>query len=229
MYCQHVWCPASVLRPYMDGASDFVWYEFYLRTYAREMWVENYRGFIRVEYQQTQDEMNGDREDIASTLLFRETYEHGRARCRTPVSRKDKYGKLSAFGYGFGPCFRTMSDIYYGNNGEAISIIKTQDWITKIPPSSVEKNVIYPTALDGIIHIILPGLFMGGKSIIPTLWSRQESTRCGYQTSYCIKRRVVTSRSTQNPELADFAWPNRTSLLWMPFRTKLASSSKAYK
>ena len=113
--------------------------------------------------------MNGDREDIASTLLFSETYEHGRARCRTPVSRKDMYGKLSAFGYGFGPCFRTMSDVHYGDDGEAISIIKTQDWITKVPPSSVAKHVIHPTALDGIIHTILPGLSMGGKSRIPTL------------------------------------------------------------
>ena len=79
------------------------------------------------------------------------------------------YEKLSALEYGFGPYFRTLNEVYCNDDGEAISLIKSRDWTTKNPSSSVAKHVIHPTALDGIFQTIFPGLSRGGKDKIPTL------------------------------------------------------------
>lgn len=157
------------LRRYTDDKNDFVWHEFCLRTYTRATWVENCRGFIGVECQNSQDEVDGGRQDKESLLLLRQSYVDGRARCNTPVITKYLYEKLSAFGYGFGPYFRTLTEIYCNDDGEATSIIDCRDWTTKVPSSSVAKHVIHPTALDGIFQTIFSGLSQGGKIKIPTL------------------------------------------------------------
>lgn len=157
------------LRPCADEGKSFLWHEFRLCTYTHTTWVENCRGFVGVEYQKSQDEVDGGREDRESLLLSRQTYVDGRARCITPVTTKDFYQKLSAFGYGFGPCFQTLTEIYCNDDGEATSLMRSRDWTTKIPSCSVAKHVIHPTALDGIFQTIFSGLSSGGKNEIPTL------------------------------------------------------------
>ena len=157
------------LQPYADEGKNFVWHEFRLRTYTYDTWVENCRGFIGIEHQQSQDEVDGGQQDRESLLLSRQSYVDGRARCITPVTTKDMYEKLSEFGYGFGPCFRTLTEVYCNDDGEATSLIRPRDWTAKVPSCSVAKHVIHPTALDGIFQTIFSGLSSGGKNKIPTL------------------------------------------------------------
>ena len=157
------------LRPCTDDKMISVWHEFILRTYTRDTWVENCRGFIKVESQESEDEVDGGREERESLVLTRQKHKDGRVRCDKSVPAKEVYKKLSASGYGYGPCFRTLTEISCNEDGEATAIVDPRDWTRKIPTSSVAKHVIHPTTLDGIFQSIFPGLSRGGKNTIPTL------------------------------------------------------------
>ncbi|KAF4624686.1 hypothetical protein G7Y89_g13484 [Cudoniella acicularis] len=150
-----------------NNDDSFIWYDFRLYTNQNNTWVENCRGQVGVEYKESQDELGTSKENDLETAGTQ--YLDRASRCDKRASENYFYQKLGNSGLNFGPCFQTLHDLSYNDNGEACSTISLRDWAFKIPGSTIAEHVIHPTTLDGIFQTIFVGLSKGGNNAIPTL------------------------------------------------------------
>lgn len=141
--------------------SDFVLY-----VYSKEEWAQVCQGTITTEY--ARDEL--DVADVAELdheqSRLREDFAESARRCKEPVDSKQFYENLAIFGFGFGPTFRGLHQIYYNDTGEATARLSLDDWTTKISSDILKDHVIHPTDLDCVLQLGMAALTRG--SWVPT-------------------------------------------------------------
>lgn len=146
----------------------YAWYNFQLFTFQNNSWVLNCKDQIGAEYDDIQDQRGVSLSSKKPTSI--EQYSLGKqTTCIATTETEKYYEKLATFGLEFGPSFRTLDTISYNNDGESIAFINNQAWKQNITRTAISKHVIHPTALDGVLQVILVALSKGGTEPIPTL------------------------------------------------------------
>ena len=81
------------------------------------------------------------------------------------------YENIETFGFGFGPTFQSLHDVFYSESGKATATIQLHEWMAKVPADArdIQQHVIHPTALDGMFHLTVAAITRGGWSAIPTM------------------------------------------------------------
>jgi len=81
------------------------------------------------------------------------------------------YENFSAFGLVFGPTFRSLEEVSYSDNGEAIANIRLHAWKEKVSPDNkeIQQHVMHPTALDGVFQLTVAAFTRAGWIPIPTM------------------------------------------------------------
>ena len=198
-----------VLRPHSDEIKGVVWHEFRLMSFSSDEWVKNCKGIIGMEHEKSQDEVDRGRRSREFQVVARHTYEEGRARRSMPIEREHLYQKLSALGYGFGPCFQTLNGVHCNEYGEATAVIRTRDWHIKMPTSMIAQHVIHPTALDGIFQTIFAGLSHGGmkrlSTLVPTRVEEMWVSNGLLQEGGNVELNVYSKSDESGPRLANSA------------------------
>lgn len=160
------------LRPRkVDGPASAVWNDFRLYMLSNNEWVENCRGTIITEYDETEAEVGSGREAQESKKRYKDTYNKATKECVSKVDSKQMYENLETFGFGFGQTFQSLHDTFYSESGKATATIQLNDWMNKVPADAkdIQQHVIHPTALDGVFHLTVAAITRGGWSPIPTM------------------------------------------------------------
>jgi hypothetical protein len=143
---------------------DVTWFRFTLASYVDKKWVENCRGRVGVEYASDYAEVDGGREAKEKQIYQQELHQRAIGACLQPVVAPKFYSGLETNGYNFGPSFQTLQDIHIGSN-EAIANVKIYSDLRV----ALDKHVIHPTTLDGLMHLIFTSLTSGGELTIATM------------------------------------------------------------
>ena len=143
---------------------------FHLYSYSTNEWVEICRGSIITEY------VTDSGKDDTAVFPFhnvRQQLETSMSRCKKALDPQDLYENLATFGFWFGPSFRMLKNVHFGNDYAATATVDPREWVTKIPESHlVQDHVIHPTALDAMLHLTVVALTNGTwepvKTMVPT-------------------------------------------------------------
>ena len=131
-----------------DIASDFDRYSFRLHIRNGTEWIESARGTAVVEYKNSTRPIDHGQEEDLRNRTFRQLYLDVISSPGRDVEASKLYEILKTVGLGLGPTFKTMDNIFYTNNNEAVADITPWTWSeydlqTHIP-------LIHPTTLDAI-------------------------------------------------------------------------------
>lgn len=144
---------------------------FHLYSYATDEWVEICRGSIITEYA-------ADSEKDETAVAFpsrdlRQRLETSISRCKKILDPQDLYENLASFGFWFGPSFRMLKNVCFGNDYAATATVDPREWMTKVSGSHlVQDHVIHPIALDAVLHLTVVALSNGTwepvRTMVPT-------------------------------------------------------------
>ncbi|KAL8706496.1 MAG: hypothetical protein Q9201_000481 [Fulgogasparrea decipioides] len=160
------------LRPEkIQGASISERSEFRLYMVSNHEWIENCRGTITLEYEEDENEVDRGYEAREARSRHKEVFAHGQKHCNLHVDATQMYDNLSAFGFGFGPTFKSLDEVSYSDDGEATASIKLHAWKNKMPAGTrnIQPHVIHPTALDEVFHLTVAAITRGGWAPIRTM------------------------------------------------------------
>ncbi|KAL8909850.1 MAG: hypothetical protein Q9171_004837 [Xanthocarpia ochracea] len=145
--------------------------EFRLYMVSNDEWIENCHGIITTEYDEDEVEVDRGFESRHRLTQQRDAFARGVRRCDKEVDSLQMYSNLNQFGFGFGPTFQTLEQVYYDDEGEATATINLHAWKERVPAENraIQRHVIHPTALDGVFHLTLTAITRGGWVSIPTM------------------------------------------------------------
>lgn len=163
------------LQIYMHGANDTSdktssWSQFRICTYENAQWVENCRGSIKVEYEETDLDGRVAQSKEASLLQshYKQVWEEKQQSCTRPISGEKVYQHYKTIGMDYGPHFQALQHIKFNECGEATAEVATFDWSSQEDAPYVQEHVIHPVTLDAAAQLIFLALTHGTKRVIPT-------------------------------------------------------------
>ncbi|KAB5584987.1 fatty acid synthase S-acetyltransferase [Coniochaeta sp. 2T2.1] len=175
------------MRPYADSTSLVAssWYEFELRSFEMNGWIEHCRGLIQTEYEVPYTPVDNGLEDRLFAQQCAETVRHAEQTCREEVQVKQLYEILQTVGFDFGPTFQNMSDVRIDEGRNSVATVTPPDIRSKMPYGYLHPFHIHPTTLDGVIQSVVVAMTKGGKEIgdvmIPTsfreLWITSDTEK----------------------------------------------------
>lgn len=135
--------------------------EFRLCTYENGNWAENCRGTIRVEYEESQTEVDRGKEAREELRNVRQIHEEASRSCTKVVESRYMYQRLRDCGYQYGPTFQPLEQLRCSDRVEATAEVKLLQW--PLP------HIIHPSSLDGVLQLMFTALTKGGTNTIPTM------------------------------------------------------------
>ncbi|PYH88158.1 ketoacyl-synt-domain-containing protein [Aspergillus ellipticus CBS 707.79] len=133
-------------------------FHLYFRTSAD--WVETCHGTVVTHYKP---------ETSPADPKLEARLRHIFPRCTRWIDSSALYENLAKYGFGFGPAFQTLRNVYYNQAGEATALIDPRDWTAKVKDSHlVQDHVIHPTALDALLHLTAVGESSGSWEPLAT-------------------------------------------------------------
>ena len=143
------------------------WREFILYSFEAGDWVQNCRGYIKVDGGSPQKMVGSDLSQ--STISEHEpAFAKADLACRHSVTSEKFYSLLKDCGIDYGPSFQRLENISCGTHQDAIAEVK----IFEEPQGPYKQwavpHVVHPTTLDAIAHSMYVGLTDGAAHTIPT-------------------------------------------------------------
>jgi hypothetical protein len=135
-------------------------YDFRLYMYDEGEWAQCSRGSLAVEY-----------EEADSEFCQRVFEEHRKTQqlCKSAVVHDDFYLNLCNAELDYGPLFRVVDEIRYGEENRGIGDIDTQRAQLETGGTHNSPCLIHPATLDCIFQIAFLGITQGSQIEIPTL------------------------------------------------------------
>lgn len=156
------------------------WLEFRLCSLENDDWSENCRGSIRVKYQAASGAVDRGRESSEELALCQGIDERLSHSCAKTFEPSQLYETLKQSGFGFGHAFQPLKNGFWNDMNEVKSDIILYQWPASEYP---QHHIVHPTTLDGILHLSLAALSLGGhKSIstsVPTLLRKMWIAKSG--------------------------------------------------
>ncbi|CAG9952668.1 unnamed protein product [Clonostachys rosea f. rosea IK726] len=143
--------------------------DFYLAANINDEWKEICSGTIVLDYI---EKSKGIYHDEQHVLKYQEDtrarFDEIFSKCSANTPRHRFYDMGKAMGYDFGPTFQTVHNLSYDPTGRhAAGTIILDEWMEKTKKSQVQKHVIHPTALDGILQMVAALNSKGGTVMGP--------------------------------------------------------------
>jgi hypothetical protein len=135
-------------------------YDFRLYMYDQGEWAQCSRGSLAVEYQEP---------DSGFSHSVFEDHRETQELCKSEVVHDDFYSNLRNAGLDYGPLFRIVDNICYGEENRGIGEIDTQRTLSLSGGTPKSLCHIHPAALDCIFQTAFLGISRGGQKEIPTL------------------------------------------------------------
>lgn len=159
------------LRP-MNDASDrsSSWSSFRICMYESAQWIENCRGSIKVEYEETGNEGSTAQREEANfrQAHFEKLWEERQRECSQTITAEKTYQHFFDIGMGYGRAFQALRNLKYNAHGEAMAEVITFDWTSGEEMHSAQDHVIHPVTLDAAAQLIYLALTDGATKTIPT-------------------------------------------------------------
>ncbi|KAI1771759.1 putative polyketide synthase [Hypoxylon cercidicola] len=150
------------LRPRSQSGTEF---EFTIQTWSNDNWLLNCRGFVSVEYPETDNwkrkGISSQRQDVAKSL------ETIISNCDTPIDAQRMYSFLKGCGLEYGSHFQGAQRQHHDGIKEAASNVR----LFKPHNNDLEalqSHVIHPASLDTVIHLCFTALTSGGTRPMAT-------------------------------------------------------------
>ena len=157
------------MRPITDvSEKTFKWSEYRLCTCEDGQWVENCRGSIQVEYDESSVEVDRGTEAELRNEHYKNLMEERSKVCTGTIDPERLYQHFQSIGMGYGPAFQALENISFGGEGEAIAEVRTFDWSAHETANYVQPHVLHPVTLDAAAQLIFLALTKGGKHLIST-------------------------------------------------------------
>ncbi|KAI0544367.1 polyketide synthase [Xylaria curta] len=156
------------LRPCVgaDSLHGIGWNEFQLFTLAGDEWIENCRGYVRLEYmEEASRTVNGFQKLLQANIPNGVIEEHDGLRT---ISKEQVYNTFKNCGNIFGPQFQTLEEIWVGPNSMTRATVKNPIRTIKasMPYQHIQSHIIHPANLDGIIQANLVPLLCNSPHIL---------------------------------------------------------------
>jgi hypothetical protein len=111
---------------------------------------------VAIEYDKGFNAVDGGREAKAELKAYQDLLAERTSTYKSTVDTKQLYQLFDTTGLNFSTCFQTLKDLYYSDNGEAVTSILVQNNSEKMPKGHATDHIIHPTTLDGILQPMLP-------------------------------------------------------------------------
>ncbi|KAI1371047.1 hypothetical protein F4677DRAFT_464565 [Hypoxylon crocopeplum] len=152
------------------GTSAIECREFCLYSCVDDEWRDACSGTIVTEFiEKSIGLYDAENDALKFGDHTRARYQEALKSCSAPTTQKRLYEMYRQIGYEFGPAFQTLHDIAYDPTGcHAVGTIILDEWVEKVPSTTVQDHVIHPTTLDGVLQTI-PAMTCRGGSILGPL------------------------------------------------------------
>lgn len=148
---------------------DYVVSDFRLYINNDGRWDENCRGHIQLEYETSESEVDGGKENVARLHRHRQIYEQAATNCDRSVPTEQMYERLGEFGLGCGPAFRGIQQMCYNDTGEATGKVRVFQWVVEGGKNHPQQHIMHPTTLDSLFQLMLVALSKGTEENMPTM------------------------------------------------------------
>jgi acyl transferase domain-containing protein/NADPH:quinone reductase-like Zn-dependent oxidoreductase/SAM-dependent methyltransferase len=153
----------------MGKGSSSSRFEFRIYTLDNEIWAENCRGLLQVEYEATErNSVDGGLEAAKSAQALAEEWDKHAELCTETVDASMVYKHFREIGLEFGPTFQTLAKVDFSAEGQVVADINTFPWHADGEHNPRQDHLVHPTTLDSFIQTVLVGLTRGAAELIPT-------------------------------------------------------------
>lgn len=156
------------MRPWRIGSQSTAasyWNEFTVYSYDSNFgWQDHARGLIITLYVSKQSAFGTERESEKENESHRKEYLRTCSACKDTADPDEFYDRLETNGMQFGPAFRNMLTIRYGQK-RSVCEIRIPDTKAQMPYEFEFKHVIHPITLDNIFHTSLPARVGSGQAM----------------------------------------------------------------
>ena len=143
------------------------WREFILYSFEAGDWVQNCRGYIKVDHGTPKNRMGPDLSQSANSEQ-EAAFAKAVSECRHSVPSGKFYTLLKNCGIDYGPSFQRLGNISCGTHQDAIAEVKFFEEPQGPYKQWAVPHVVHPTTLDAIAHSMYIGLTDGAAHTIPT-------------------------------------------------------------
>ena len=127
-------------------------------------------GEIAVEFAHLGKSPDLDKERTNSQHNTRAIFQDRMATCTVPVRRHKLYQGLKEIGLELGPTFQVCDNVRCNRqNPMAAADIRLRNWALKSDPMHASPHFVHPTALDGLIQLLIVALSAGAQKRTPTM------------------------------------------------------------
>ncbi|KAK4892946.1 hypothetical protein LTR27_008674 [Elasticomyces elasticus] len=133
-------------------------FTFKLFVLEGETWRQVCRGSISVELAEFETSpTHTEQEDTHRLTLQR--FESRLPHCKVPIRRHKLYQGMKKIGLDLGSTFHVLDNVKHDHRrGLAVADVRLQNWIPKGTANQVSDHYIHPTALDGLIQMLIVAL-----------------------------------------------------------------------
>ena len=159
-------------RPRGLGSEECLEHDFALLFHANDSWHQVCSGSIAVSTMESPDHYA----DVANNVGHENvTIGNQQDSVLETVTTREFYNRMAACGCQFGPAHQTLSDICYSTDHPEAQGTILLDHYASMNQTSTEANsscVIHPTALDGLVQLVMAAFSHGGdvpfSTMVPT-------------------------------------------------------------
>ena len=143
------------------------WREFILYSFEAGDWVQNCRGYIKVDHGSPKNRTRPDLSQNANSE-HEPAFAKADLACPHSVTSGKFYSLLKDCGINYGPSFQRLENISCGTHQDAIAEVKFFEEPEGPYKQWAVPHVVHPTTLDAIAHSMYIGLTDGAAHTIPT-------------------------------------------------------------
>lgn len=157
------------MRPQTDdGTISAKTHSFKLYLLSSDEWLEICCGQITTEYEDK--DTGNDPSATPNSQKICDLFKQRASRCRRALDSTDLYENLENLGFGFGPTFQALEDVFFCTTFSAKATIDPRGWVGKVQNSHLTMNhVIHPTVLDAVMQLTAVAFSKGTWEPIETM------------------------------------------------------------
>jgi acyl transferase domain-containing protein/NADPH:quinone reductase-like Zn-dependent oxidoreductase/SAM-dependent methyltransferase len=163
------------LKPRRTGTSSdaSVWQEFTVSSRSEsDVWQQHCSGLARLKLK-SEANVNFQDEEATEAAAMKATYGTLQRDCTKSEAPRQFYEALATVGYQYGPTFRNLTKVTYGDF-KSVCTVKIPDTKINMPNNHEFPHIIHPAFLDSLFHMMLPTLMPGGLDMsavgVPTFF-----------------------------------------------------------
>ena len=151
-------------KPSVKSSTAFS--DFKIYAYSDDEWFSVCEGAVKVEYEdQSIERVSNQRRDDDNV---RSIFDAGAQKCKEVIHSTQFYRNLAKFGFDFGPTFKSLENIRYNQEGEAVATIRLDEWRSKTASGQIQDHIIHPTTMEGLFQLAKAAISKGSWDEIPT-------------------------------------------------------------